>query len=565
MKKLIYGLIALSVLLFVIACKDDPEDHDPDDFIDDTLTDPMYEGERIVSYIETDDLTGRTNIMVDGKPFLFLGAQIRTDALMNTDGLTVEELEPLFELASELGLTSVQVPIEWKDIELEKDVFDFTYVDRVLRYANRYDLRIELLWFGTNMVGDSHSYTIPDYIIKDGKSYPKLDAKRTGEFWNYYGIMYYMDFNHPNLLDREGNALGEMMDFVYEWDRTHGARHPLIGVQILNEADAFVRWRVDDFDVQSPEGGIMTEEEAWKKVMESLDHLGQVVKEADYKVYTRTNFANSTGADNTSSGNHGIFSGDEVKEPPFWVQDIFELEGIDIVGDDSYKSVVKDIKGISRMYGKNLPGNVAHIAENAGSYKNTPSLILTAISQGAGYLIYELATSPFFIRHGAASVDQGIAYFDQDMQLVRKEHFDQTNVLLEGLKDGWVDLLLADTRDLAGFNLSRNDPEQTKSQTIVIRPAVLEFQTQQGALGFVVARLDHMILFATEGATYTVSEMNIESVTKGFYDDEGSWVSEGDVTLSGLSLEVEGGVLYRIDTDGLAYDQTSDAFQSIGS
>jgi hypothetical protein len=565
MKKLIYALIVLSVLVGTIACKDQGEDNDQNDFVDDMLTDPMYEGERIVSYIETDDQTGRTNIMVDGKPFLYVGAQIRTDALMNTDGLTVEELKPLFELAHELGLTSVQVPVEWKDVELEKDIFDFTYVDRVLRYANTYDLKIELLWFGTNMVGDSHSYTIPDYIIKDGKTYPKLDAKRTGEFWNYYGIMYYMDFNHPDLLEREGNALSEMMDFVYEWDRTHGAKHPLIGVQILNEADAFVRWRVNDFDVQSPEGGIMTEEEAWLKVMESLDHLGQVVKEADYKVYTRTNFANSTGADNTSSSNHGIFSGDEVKNPPFWAHDIFELDGIDIVGDDSYKSVVKDIKGISYMYGKNLSGNVSHIAENAGSYQNTPSLILTALSQGAGYSIYELATSPFFIRHGAATVDQGIAYFDQEMQLVKKEHFEATKILIEGLKDAWIDLLLADTRDLSAFNLTQNYPEQNKNQTITIRPAVLEFTTEEGALGFVVARLDHMVFFATERATYTLPELGMETITKGYYDDEGSWVSEGDVTLDGLSLEVEGGVLYRIDTDGLTYDQVSDAFMSIGS
>ena len=90
---------------------------------------------------------------------------------MNTDFYTYEELERLFEEAAKLGVTSVQIPVEWKDIEVKEDEWDFSYLHAVLTFANKYNLKMELLWFGTNMVGDSHSYTIPDYILKDGKTY----------------------------------------------------------------------------------------------------------------------------------------------------------------------------------------------------------------------------------------------------------------------------------------------------------------------------------------------------------------------------------------------------------
>ena len=566
MKKSLSLLALLGLMFFISACQKENDNTIPSNpFVDDTLTDIMYEGDILVSYVHTDETTGRTNIYVEGKPFLYVGASIRVDALMNTDKLTIEQIEPLFEKAKDLGVTSLQIPVEWKDIELEEDVFDYTYLDRMMRYANRYDLKIEFLWFGTNMVGDTHSYTVPDYIIRDGKRFPKLDAMRTGEFWNYYGIMWYMDFNHPNLLEREGHAVAKMMEYIYEWDRTHGAYHPVIGIQILNEADAFVRWRIDTFQVQSPLGGLMSHEEGWQKVMDSLNHLGMIVKESQYKVYTRTNFANSTGGDNTNSSNHGIFSGDVAKNPPPWVIDIFNLEGIDIVGDDSYRSSVKDIRGIMTMYGRNLPGNFPHVAENAGNYPNTPSLILAALSQGAGYSIYDLITSPFYIRHGSAGVDQGILSYDQDFNILEKNHYQPTRKLIHGLNDSWVDLLRVDPANFAVFNATTNNPDMQKIQTLQTMGARMTFQTSQGALAYALVFENHILVFSTEQATINFLDVNIQSVVSGRYLADETFEIMQTITLSGNTLSLEGGVVYMLSVETLAMILESDTWQNIGS
>ena len=202
--------------------------------------------------------------------------------------------------------------------------------------------------------------------------------------------MWFLDFDNENLMNRESNAITKMMDYIYEFDSTHEGKKPVIGVQVLNEPDIFVRFRISQQNVLSRVTGIkMTSEEGYEKICNSLDKLGKAVKNSKYKVYTRVNFANSTGADQLSSGN-GIFDGEKVKNAPEFVTRIHNLEGIDIVGDDSYNSSVKNIKGLASMFATKITNNFGHIAENDGNYSNTPSLILAAMSQHAGYSIYNL-------------------------------------------------------------------------------------------------------------------------------------------------------------------------------
>lgn len=47
-------------------------------------------------------------------------------------------------------------------IEAKEEKYDFNIVNSILQFANKYDLKIELLWFSTNMVGDSFTYLTPN-------------------------------------------------------------------------------------------------------------------------------------------------------------------------------------------------------------------------------------------------------------------------------------------------------------------------------------------------------------------------------------------------------------------
>lgn len=150
---LTYALVFFS--LFATACSDNNNE---------TYVEP------ILSQIEVSKLVtenNKTYVSVDGKPFPFLGAQIRLDALLNCDKMTINEVENYFKKAQELGLNCVQIPISWNMVEPKENKYDYSIVNSILQFVNKYNLKMELLWFSTNMVGDSFSYLIPQYVLQE--------------------------------------------------------------------------------------------------------------------------------------------------------------------------------------------------------------------------------------------------------------------------------------------------------------------------------------------------------------------------------------------------------------
>lgn len=511
---------------------------------DELKTAPIYDGSPItVSEVKTLD-NGKTVLYVDNKPFTMIGAQIRVDALMNTDKMSIEDLEPFFKASKDLNVTTVQIPLEWKDIEIEENTWDFNYIAKILEYTNKYDLKCEFLWFGTNMCGDTHSFTVPEYILKDGKTYPKLDASRTGEYWSYYGIQWFMDFDNPNLIEKESRAITKCLDYVYEYDSTHEGKKPLIGFQVLNEPDIFIRFRLLDKEVISRNTlAQMSYEEAWGKVLTAIDAYGKAAKNSKYKVYTRVNLAASTGKDNYGDYAYGIWNGSSVKVPPEWAKKIFELEGIDSIGDDSYTSTVADIKAISYMYGNNLPGNFSHIAENAGSYTNTSSLIISALSQGAGYNIYDLATPPFYISHGSASVDQGI-YRYIDGELVPHEHKDEVKNIITGLRNAGTLVASFDPGDFVGLNINGNTPLNDVNQTIRTNKLTINFKTSNKGFGFAVNSSSELLVYVSEDSTISLSNCSVSSVMTGYYiNDEFTKLTDESTSINNVLIKKN--TLYR--------------------
>jgi hypothetical protein len=84
--------------------------------------------------------------MVNGKPFLMLGAQLRTDFFLQLDKKSPEELAPYFELAANMNILVVQVPVAWKDVEAEKDIYNTELVEKYIELCDKYQLKLEILW-----------------------------------------------------------------------------------------------------------------------------------------------------------------------------------------------------------------------------------------------------------------------------------------------------------------------------------------------------------------------------------------------------------------------------------
>ncbi len=482
------------------------------------------DGRMIVSCIKTAE-NGLTYLEVDGKPFPYFGVESRLDAYMNCENKSVEDFEPHIKAASELGANVIAVPIDWRDLEPVQDNYDFRIISALLRLANKYDIKIEFCWYSVNMCGDSNSYQIPEYIWNDEKTYPKYDSNNKNAFWGYYGNQGYLRASKA-LMDRETKMITALMDFVCDWDENNGQKHPLIGVQVYNEPDGFPRWRVSQQNISS-NGSQISESDAWEDVFALIDNAGKAFKAAKYNVYTRTNLTVLT----------------EVTD---FAEKLYELEGIDAVGNDPYVQSVGDLYHTLSDFKCNLKGNFNHIAENKGVYVNTPGLLITSAFCGAGYIIYDLATPQYFIdnTNDPSAIDHGILNTD----LSDKQHTDAVRKTLKALTAAGDALIFADRSDFAVFNLEGSFPDENYTRSVKTSRVRTEFSTEQGAVGFAVYHNGYVYAYASENAALSIGNAVCDKAEYGGYGENG-WNGAGNVRTENGKYLLEGGRLCRIKID----------------
>jgi beta-galactosidase GanA len=119
-----------------------------------------------------------TQLIVDGKPFLALAAELN-----NNGATSVEYMKPAWPKIVEAKLNTVLAGVSWAQIEPQEGKYDFTVLDGVIRDARSHNLRLVLLWFGTWKNGQS-SY-LPDWVKRDFERFPR--AQIVGGAWPVFG------------------------------------------------------------------------------------------------------------------------------------------------------------------------------------------------------------------------------------------------------------------------------------------------------------------------------------------------------------------------------------------
>jgi len=115
---------------------------------------------------------GRYALLVDGAPFLMLGAQSTNSADWPA---TLPKVWPAIEY---LHANTLETPIYWEQFEPKQGQFDYSAVDTILAQAREHDVRLVLLWFGTWKNGSQHY--MPEWMKLDPKRYFHV-TNRNGE------------------------------------------------------------------------------------------------------------------------------------------------------------------------------------------------------------------------------------------------------------------------------------------------------------------------------------------------------------------------------------------------
>jgi beta-galactosidase GanA len=163
---------------------------------------------------------GRYALMVDGKPYLMLGAQVS-----NSSGWP-EKLQALWPMAAAMHVNTLEVPVYWEQMEPSEGKFDDTVVDNVVEQARAHHVRLILLWFATWKNGKMHY--APEWVKNDTKRFPRMITPA--------GLpIDVLSPNSPANYNADAAAFAHLMAHLRQID---GTQHTVIMMQLENEPGA---------------------------------------------------------------------------------------------------------------------------------------------------------------------------------------------------------------------------------------------------------------------------------------------------------------------------------------
>jgi hypothetical protein len=157
------------------------------------------------------------SLLVDGKPYIVLGAQVR-----NSSGWPAQ-FDSLLPGATALGLNTIEVPAYWEDIEPKEGEFHFDTFDQIVKSARSHHFRLVMLWFGTWKNG-TMDYA-PAWVKSDPSRFPHMLDQ------GHQPVRVLNPLSDANL-DADRHAFAALMKHLKEVD---GDQHTVIMVQVENE------------------------------------------------------------------------------------------------------------------------------------------------------------------------------------------------------------------------------------------------------------------------------------------------------------------------------------------
>ena len=199
---------------------------------------------------------GRHALLVDGAPYLVLGAQI------NNSSAWPEMLPKVWPAIEFIHANTVEIPVYWEQFEPEPDQFDHTVLDTLLAQAREHQVHLILLWFGTWKNGSSHY--IPEWMKRQPDRYPRMlmkdgspvdspspfaQATLQADIHAFTALMRHLKTADPQhtvimvQVENEAGTWGSVRDYSPAAQKAFDSPVPSELLKALNKGSASARWQ----------------------------------------------------------------------------------------------------------------------------------------------------------------------------------------------------------------------------------------------------------------------------------------------------------------------------------
>jgi beta-galactosidase GanA len=161
---------------------------------------------------------GASQIIVDGRPFLVRGGELE-----NSSASSPSYLDTIWPKVVAMHFNTVLAPVYWELIEPKEGNFDFRTVDSLLHGAQKHNVKLVLLWFGTWK--NSMSCYVPGWVKRDEARFPRV-ARSDGSSVEILSAL------SASTLEADSRAFVALMKHLKEIDSMN---HTIIMVQVENE------------------------------------------------------------------------------------------------------------------------------------------------------------------------------------------------------------------------------------------------------------------------------------------------------------------------------------------
>ena len=487
------------------------------------LAGPVMAAAPVASRLAT--LHGKTVVLVQDRPYLMYGVQLRLDDFLGSDDSAANwaRASAYFEKARSLGFRTVIIPVHWSTIEPTEGHYDFaSYVDPVISNADHYKLSVQLLWYGSDVCGFDCA---PAYVEQNHTRFPRNPA-----------FPQFLDLSSPALVARESAALAALMTHLAVSDR----QRRVIMMQIENEPDGAADLPVDwnsavDRARKQFAGGQYT------AVRSLINTLGDLVHHSADSMVTR---------DNGGTSEH--------------VYDLFQTRsGVDIFGVDTYQHTPAGVKRVLQSIPVDTLGNVPHQPEGGGQYANLISLILSNFEEGGTYMVYELRTvgRPYDLgiyrkttaqadiwqeRDGTALVPYGLdGAASSDGPENKTMEIRSFNALVDKADQ---QIAQAKPGDCTAFGI--DDTLGTGTETKTVGRDIIGYHSENHGQAFVMHVADGSLIFMSlkNGSIFTLDAALAKDAhaSVGYFDERDRWVQTETRPVIGGTLTLNAGEVIRL-------------------